>query len=218
MHEVAAGPPAHQYGSEMHPHMIVDSPMVGGVIGTERAIGVIDLNCGGDSFHNVGFPCRNPGHDCRTYYIVQPDVLFFPVLLVVAVYKIPVTVLEYTHGKFWGAFVPTGHPLHHRKGGLDNLLSLFEAFCRFISIFGNMGEEVLHCHEVPLVTTLLAHVIVFLLESFQQVTAMIHPIDGFQESIGNGFLVIPEGPEILFTLELPVFDLGHLFGFGLSLL
>ena len=61
VHEVAAGPPAHHYGSEMHPHMIVDSPMVGGGIGTERAIGVIGLNCGGDSIHNVGFPCRNPG-------------------------------------------------------------------------------------------------------------------------------------------------------------
>ena len=53
VHEVAAGPPAHHYGSEMHPHMIVDSPMVGGSIGTEWAKGVISLNCGGDSIHNV---------------------------------------------------------------------------------------------------------------------------------------------------------------------
>ena len=75
VHEVAAGPPAHHYGSEMHPHMIVDSPMVGGGIGTERAIGVIGLNCGGDSIHNVGFPRRNLGYGHRTYYIVQPDVL-----------------------------------------------------------------------------------------------------------------------------------------------
>ena len=67
-------------------------------------------------------------------------------------------------------------------------------------------------------TTLLAHVIVFLLESSQQVTSMIRPIDGFQESTGNGLSVIPESPEILFTLELPVFDLGHLSGFGLLLL
>ena len=180
VHEIAAGPPAHHYGSEMHPHMIVDSPMVGGGIGTERAKGVIGLNCGGDSIHNVGFPRRNPGHGRWTYYILQPDVLLFPVHLVVAVYEIPVTVLEHMHGKFRGALVPTGHPLHHRKVGLDNLLSLFEAFCRFISVFGNTGEEALHCHKVLLVTTLLAHVIVFFLESFQQVAAMIRPIDGFQ--------------------------------------
>ena len=44
MHEIAAGPPTHHYGSEMHPHMIVDSPMVGGGIGTERAKGIIGLN------------------------------------------------------------------------------------------------------------------------------------------------------------------------------
>ena len=149
---------------------------------------------------------------------MQPDVLLFPLFLVVTVYEIPIAVHEYTHGKFQHALVPTGHPLHHRKGGLNNLLSLFEAFCRFISVFGNMGEEAPHCHEVPLVTALLVHVIVFLLESFQQVIAMNCPIDGFQESTLNGLMVIPEGPEILFTLELPVFDLGHLFGFGLLLL
>ena len=44
VHEVAAGPPAHDYGPEMHPYMIVDSPMVGGGIGTEQAKGVIGLN------------------------------------------------------------------------------------------------------------------------------------------------------------------------------
>ena len=117
----------------------------------------------------------------------------------------PSQVHEYTHGNFWGALVPTGHPLHHRKGGLNNLLSLFEAFCQFSSVFGNTGEETLHCHEVPLVTALLAHVIVFLLESFQQVFGMIRSIDSFQESTGNGLSVIPEGPEILFTLGFPVF-------------
>ena len=218
MHKVAAGPPAHHYGSEMHPHMIVDGSMVGGGIGTERAIGAIGLNSGGDSIHNVGFPHHNSGHGRRTYYIAQPDVLLFPVFLVVAVYQIPFTVHEYMHGKMRGALVPTGHPLHHQKGGLDNLLSLFEVFCRFISVFGNTGEETLHCHEVPLVTALLAHVIVFLLESSQQVTAMIRSIDGFQESTGNGLLVIPEGPEILFTLGFPVFVLGHFFGLGLLLL
>ena len=95
--------------------MIVDNPMVGGGIGTERAKSVIGLNCGGDSIHNVGFPHRNPGHGHRTYYIMQPDVLLFPVYLVVAVYQIPLAVHEYMHGKFRGALVPTGHPLHHRK-------------------------------------------------------------------------------------------------------
>ena len=198
--------------------MIVDGSMVGGSIGTERTKGVISLNCGGDSIHNVGFPRRNSGHGCRTYYIVQPDVMLFPVFLVVAVYQIPFAVHQHMLGKFRGALVSPGHPLRHRKVGLDNLLSLFEAFCRFISLFGNTGEETLHCHEVPLVTTLLAHVIVFLLESSQQVTSMIHSIDGFQEGTGNGLSVIPNGPEILFTLEFPVFDLGHFFGLGLSLL
>ena len=130
VHEVAARPPAHHYGLKMHPDMVVDSPMVGGGIGTEWAIGFIGLNCGGNSIHNVKFPCRNPGHGRWTYYIVQPDVLLFPILLVVAVYDIPVTVLEHARGKFRSALVPTRHPLHHRKGGLDNLLSLFEAFCQ----------------------------------------------------------------------------------------
>ena len=84
VHEVGAGPPAHQYGSEMHPDMVVDGPMVGGGISTEWAIGVIGLNCGGDSIHNVSFLRRNLGHGHWTYYIVQPDVLLFPVLLVVS--------------------------------------------------------------------------------------------------------------------------------------
>ena len=180
VHEVAAGPPAHQYGSEMHPHMVVVSPMVGGGIGTERAIGIIGLNCGGDSIYNVGFLCRNPGHGHRTYYIVQPHVLLFPIFLVVAVYEIPVAVLEHTRHKFRGALVPIGHPLHHQKGGLYNLLSLFEAFRWFISVFGNTGEEALYGHEVPLVTTLFVHIIVFFLVPFQQVAAMIHTIDGFR--------------------------------------
>ena len=67
-------------------------------------------------------------------------------------------------------------------------------------------------------TALLAHVIVFLLVSSEQVTLMIRSIDGFQEGTGNGLSIIPNSPEILFTLEFPVFDLGHFFGLGLSLL
>ena len=64
---------------------------------------------------------------------------------------------------------------------------------------------------------LLTHVVVLFLEPFHQVTFMIRSIDGFQKGTGNGLPVIPNGPEILFTLEFPVFDLGHFFGFGLSL-
>ena len=149
---------------------------------------------------------------------MQPDVLLFPIFLVLAVYQIPFAVHEHMHSKFRDALVPTGHPLHYQKVGLDNLLSLFEAFCRFISVFGNTGEETLHCHEVPLVTTLLAHVIVFLLKSSQQVTSMISSVDGFQEGTWNGLSVIPNSPEIQFTLEFPVFDLGLFFGLGFSLL
>ena len=47
---------------------------------------------------------------------------------------------------------------------------------------------------------------------------MIHSIDGFQQGVGNGLSVIPNVPEILFMLEFPVFDLGHFFGLGFSLL
>ena len=70
VYEVAAGPPTHHYGLEMHPNVVVDRPMVGSGISSEQAKGVIGLNCGGDSIHNVCFPCRNLGHGHRTYYIV----------------------------------------------------------------------------------------------------------------------------------------------------
>ena len=136
----------------------------------------------------------------------------------IAVNKVPLTVHEHPHGKFWGSLVPTGNPLHHWKVGLDNLLSLFEAFCRFISVFCYVGEESLHGHKVPFVAALLTHVIIFLLELFHQVTLMIRSIDGFQQGVGNGLLVIQNAPEILLTLEFPVFDLGHFFGLGFSLL
>ena len=177
VHEIAAGPPTHHYGSEMHPNMVVDSPMVGGGIGAERAKGIIGLNCGGDSIHYVGFPRCNPGHGRQTYYIVQSDVLLFPVQLMVTVYQIPFTVHEQMHGKFRGALVPTGHPLHHRKVGLNDLLSLFEAFGWLIGVFGYPGEEPLHGHKVPFVAALLTHVVVLFLEPFHQVTLMIRSID-----------------------------------------
>ena len=218
VYEVATGPPTHQYASEMHPNVVVDRLMVGSGIGTERAKGIVGLNCGGDSIHNVSFLRGNPGHGHQTYHIMQPDVLLFALHLVIAVNGVPLTVHELPQGKFWGAFVPTGHPLHHRKVGLDNLLSLFEAFCQFISVFCYAGEEALHGHKVPFVAALLTHVIVFLFEPFHQVILIICSIDGFQQGGGNGLSVIPNAPEILFTLEFPVFDLGHFFGLGFLLL
>ena len=60
-------------------------------------------------------------------------------------------------------------------------------FCRFISVFGYPGEELLHGHKVPFVAALLTHVVVLFLEPFHQVTFMIRSIDGFQEGTGNDF-------------------------------
>ena len=62
MHKIAAGPPAHEYGSEVHPHMIVDSPVVPACIGTEGAVGIISPDRGGNSIHDVGFSGGNPSH------------------------------------------------------------------------------------------------------------------------------------------------------------
>ena len=55
MHKIAAGPPAHEYGSEVHLHMIVYSPVVRACIGTKGAVGIIGPDHGGNSIHNVGF-------------------------------------------------------------------------------------------------------------------------------------------------------------------
>ena len=217
VYEIAARPPTYHYGSEMNPNVVVDSPMVGSGIGAEWAKGVIGLNRGGDSIHNVSLPCHYPGHGRRTYYIMQPDVLLLPVHWMVTVYQIAFTVHQHMHGEFRGALVPTGHPLHHRKVGLNDLLSLFEAFGRFMGVFGYPGEEPLHSHKVPFVAAFLTHVVVLFLESFHQVSLMIRSIDGFQKGTGNGLSVIPNASEVLFMLEFPVFDLGHFFGFGLSL-
>ena len=85
------------------------------------------------------------------------------------------------HGEFRGALVPTGHPLHHRKVGLNDLLSLFEAFGQLIGVFGYPGEEPLHGHKVLFVAALLTHVVIPFLQSFHQVTLMIRSIDGFQK-------------------------------------
>ena len=139
MHEVAAGPPAHHYGSEMHPHMIVDGSMVGGGIGTELAIGVIGLNSGGDSIHNVGFPRCNLDHGRWTYYIMQPDVLLFPVFLWSQSIRFPSQSMSTCTANSGVHLSSLGIPCTIGKVDLINPLSLCEAFCRFISIFGNTG-------------------------------------------------------------------------------
>ena len=55
MHNIAAGPLAHEYGSEVHPHMIVDSPVVRACIGTEGVVGIIGLDRDGNSIHDCRF-------------------------------------------------------------------------------------------------------------------------------------------------------------------
>ena len=80
MHKIAAGPPAHEYGSEVHLHMIVDNPVVRACIGTEGAVGLIGLDRGGNSIHDVGFSGGNPSHSHWAYNIMQPNVLLLPVL------------------------------------------------------------------------------------------------------------------------------------------
>ena len=116
--------------------------MVGGGIGTEQAKGIVGLNRGGDSIHNVSLPHRNPGHGRRTYYIMQPNVLLLPIHLDGhSLSQVAFTVHQHMHGKFRGALVPTGHPLHHWKVGLNDLLSLFEAFGQLIGVFGYPDEE-----------------------------------------------------------------------------
>ena len=98
MHKIAAGPPAHEYGSEVHPHVIVDSPVVRACIGTEGAVGVIGLDCGGNSIHDVGFSDSNPSHGHQAYYVMQPNVLFLPVLQMVTGYGIALAVHKHTYG------------------------------------------------------------------------------------------------------------------------
>ena len=88
MHKIAAGPPAHEYGSEVHPHMIVDSPVVRAGIGTEGAVGVISPDHGGNSIHDVGFSGGNLSQGRRAYHVVQPNVLFPPVLRMVTGYGV----------------------------------------------------------------------------------------------------------------------------------
>ena len=97
MHKIAAGPPTHEYGSEVHPHMIVDSPVVRACIGTEGAVGVIGLDRGGNSIHDIGFSGSNSSHGCWTYYIMQPNVLLLPVLRMVTGYGIALAVHKHTY-------------------------------------------------------------------------------------------------------------------------
>ena len=71
MDKIAAGPPANEYGSDVHPHMIVDSPVVRACIGTEGAVGIIGLDHGGNPIHDVGFSGSNLSHGRRAYYVVS---------------------------------------------------------------------------------------------------------------------------------------------------
>ena len=97
MHKIAAGPPAHEYGSEVHPYMIVDSPVVQACIGTEGAVGVIGLDRGGNSIHDVSFSSGNPSHGHRAYDVVQPNVLLLPVHRMVTGYDIALAVHKHSY-------------------------------------------------------------------------------------------------------------------------
>ena len=97
MHKIAARPPTHEYGSKVHPHMIVDSPVVRAGIGTEGAVGVIGLDCGGNSIHNVGFSGGNLSHGRQAYHVMQPNVLFLPILQMVTGYGVALAVHKHTY-------------------------------------------------------------------------------------------------------------------------
>ena len=120
MHKIAAGPPTHEYGSEVHLHMIVESPVVRACIGTEGAVGVIGPDHGGNSIHNVGFSGGNPSHGRRAYYVMQPNVLLLQILRMVTGYDIALTVHKHAYDQCRGAFVAAGHALYHQKGGLGH--------------------------------------------------------------------------------------------------
>ena len=87
-----------------------------------------------------------------------------------------------------------------------------------MGIFSDPGKEALNQHEVPLPARLFAHVVALFLEPSQQKTAVISPIDGVEEISREGLPVVPEGLEVLVTLELPVFGPGHFLHFSFSLL
>ena len=218
MHKIAGGPPAHEYGSEVHPHMIVYSPVVRACIGTEGAVGVIGPDRGGNSIHDVGFSGGNPSHGRRAYYIVQLNVLLLPVLRMVTGYDIALTVHKHMYDQCRGAFVATGHALYHREGGLRHLMGFLYSLLQLIGIFSNPGKEALDRHEVPLLAGLFAHVVALFLEPSQQETAVISPIDSVEEFSRDSLLVVPEGLEILVTLELSVFGPGHFLCLSFSLL
>ena len=122
MHKIAAGPSAHEYGLEVHQHMIVYSLVVQACIGTEGAVGIIGPDCGGNSIHDVGFSGSNPSHGRRAYYVVQPNVLLLPVLRMVTGYDIALAVHKHTYDQCRGAFVAAGHALYHWEGGLGHLM------------------------------------------------------------------------------------------------
>ena len=72
VHEEAARPPAHQYGLEVHPDMIIYRPVIGGGVGAERAVSMVGLDGGGDSLHHMGLPSHDPRHGHRTDDVMEP--------------------------------------------------------------------------------------------------------------------------------------------------
>ena len=70
--EVAARPPAHQYGPELHPDVIIYQPVIGGSVGAEWAVSMVGLDGGGDSMHRMGLPSHDPCHGHRTDDFMEP--------------------------------------------------------------------------------------------------------------------------------------------------
>ena len=114
--------PTHEYGPEVHPHMIVDSLVVGAGIGAEGTVGVIHLDCGGNSIHNVGFSGGDQSHGHWAHHVVQPNVLLLPVLHMVTGYGVALAVHKHPYDQLQGVFAAAGHTLYHWEGGLGHLM------------------------------------------------------------------------------------------------
>ena len=80
MNKIAARPPTHQDGPEMHPDMVVEGTMVGGIVVTEWAEGYVDFYLGRNAVHHMCFFGRYPCHGGRMDNIVQSHVLLPSIL------------------------------------------------------------------------------------------------------------------------------------------
>ena len=207
VHEVAAGPPAHQYGLEMHPHVVVNCLMVGCSVDAKGAVGVVGLYCGGNPIHNVGLPRRYPGHCCQTYYIMQSDVLLLSDSWWLQSMRFPSQSWSTRAANSGVHLSPLGIPCTIGKVDFITCWASLRCFGGVIHVFSNPGEEAPYGHKVPLVAILSVHLSGFFLVPFQQEAGMICTINALQYSVGNGLLVIPDGLEILVTLGLLVFHL-----------